>query len=287
MKKRNLDRRKRLTEEKDQLKLRKKRNKQQIRIQNWLKDKRNALVAITRRNEDQSLSRSMGFVIDHLETGHEVICTAKHVFGKEKNLESYHIHQGINGELELAMHHPSPLNAPTDLDISFLISSVRNEKSLLLDASHYGKWTAPSISQENTQSFLFNTKNIIGTSRSAIFDVMRQAQKPYPHGLKLWSKYENRVVELRADDYEGLPKLKEEGYLEYGLLQMFSTPGCSGSPIWDEDLRLIGMNTRGNDLSNKKDNGDLLAYVYNQDLQDTYQSLLPQIKDICSLDSKR
>ena len=50
---------------------------------------------------------------------------------------------------------------------------------------------------------------------------------------------------VALDDHERQNQLQQEGWIGHHLLQMVSRPGFSGSPIWDNQLRLYGMDIRG------------------------------------------
>ena len=82
---------------------------------------------------------------------------------------------------------------------------------------------------------------------------------------------------LPEDDTVELPGLRDHGYIEHGYMRMYTRPGFSGSPIWDDQLRLIGMNVRG---TYGGDDGDYCGYVYSGDIRRAFTALRSQMIEI-------
>lgn len=77
---------------------------------------------------------------------------------------------------------------------------------------------------------------------------------------------------IDPDEIEKEVGLKEKGYVIYPSIGMVSKKGCSGSPIFDKDLNLYGVNVRG------VGNTDQLVYVPTEVLNNLYLKNETQIK---------
>ena len=82
------------------------------------------------------------------------------------------------------------------------------------------------------------------------------------------------------DDHGRRQQLKQDGWLEYLLLQMVSRPGFSGSPIWDDQLQFYGMDIRGSTPKDSfyKKTGDVAVCLPSSNLYAARQRVQDQVR---------
>lgn len=233
----------------------------------WLQSTRNALFCAVRPLGDGGMSRSMAFAYDVLPSGHQVLCTARHVFFQNADLSA---HRFFRASLTPTISHPvhaTPVYAPDDYDLAFVVLPPTVGETKLFNTTHYDQWS-PS-----KEGWLFNTKNSYGEGGYPAA-AMRQWVKPRVNPQdRAWCLLEQRDTEILPPDAERVPELRAAGYKEYGYANMRSLPACSGSPVWDPRLRLVGMNLRGERGS------DSMAYLFAGDIHRLYEQSRDQIRE--------
>jgi hypothetical protein len=257
----------------------KKRNKAQVdptvNMSDWLYN-RNPLVTITRQRSPGVLSRAMGFVYELLPSGRVVLCTCRHNFLEVEDLTAFTYLGGFNREEQYSPFHANPLSAADERDISFIVARrvTMAQRLKLCDARAFDKWHATE------EGILYNCRNAIGESVDSQLYVARQTIGPPrnpDHRAWINMHVAEKAHMLPDTDTVELPALRERGYLEHGFMRMYTRPGFSGSPIWDDQLRLIGMNIRGTYGGSE---GDYCAYVYTGDIRRAFEDLRPRILEI-------
>lgn len=251
------------------------RGQQNVDMNEWLMNNA-TLVTVTRPRGGGTLSRAMAFVYEVLPSGRVVICTCRHNFLEVNDLSSFTFLGGFNREEQFVPLHPMPMYAPDGRDISFIVTRrvTMAKKLRAFDTRAFDKWHA------NDEGILYNCRNAIGEQSNTQLFVARQTiGPPNKPGHRAWISAENAETAhmLPEDDTVELPGLRERGYIEHGYMRMLTRPGFSGSPIWDDQLRLIGMNIRG---TYGGDDGDYCGYVYAGDLRRTFDALRPQMLEI-------
>ncbi len=251
-----------------------------VDMNNWLWH-HNPLVTISRWPAGGTLSRAMGFVYEILPSGRAVICTCRHNFLESEDLTTFTFLGGLIREEQYQPLHPTPLYAADERDVCFIVAQrVTMAKRLkLFDARAFDKWHATK------EDILYNCRNALGESDVDEGDdsqlyVARQIIGPARNpALRAWVTIHDAKTAhvLPETDTAELPALRERGYLEHGYMRMYTRPGFSGSPIWDDQLRLVGMNVRG---TYGGDHGDYCAYVYAGDLRRALKALYPKILEI-------
>ena len=80
-----------------------------------------------------------------------------------------------------------------------------------------------------------------------------------------WRDYMNgnstasKVLHPQRDAAQ-IKELEDKGWAKMSYMTLFSRPGFSGSPIWDDRWQLYGMGVRGTKSWQSTSGGDLLAY---------------------------
>lgn len=233
-------------------------------------------MTITRQRQDRALSRAMGFVYEVLPLGQVVICTCRHHFLEVNDLSEFILLGGFNREEQYIPLHPLPLYAPDDRDIAFIIARrvTKAKKLRAFDTRAFDKWHAEG------GGILYNCRNAIGDQEDTQLFVAKQTIGPPRNPThRAWISLSDVHMAhmLPETDTVELPGLLDRGYLEHGYMHMHTRPGFSGSPIWDDELRLIGMNVRG---TNGGKRGDYCGYVYAGDLRRTFETLRPSMIEI-------
>lgn len=246
-----------------------------VDMNEWLLNN-STLVTVTRQLPGGAISRAMSFVYDVLPSGRVVICTCRHNFLECSDLPAFTFLGGFNREEQFIQLHPGPLYAPDNRDIVFIVTRrVTMAKKLRgFDTRAFDKWHAEG------EGILYNCRNAIGEQVNTQLFVARQTIGPPQNPAhRAWISAENAETAhiLPEDDTVELPGLRERGYVEHGYMRMYTRPGFSGSPIWDDQLRLIGMNVQG---TYGGDDGDYCGYVYAGDIRRAFAALRPQMIEI-------
>lgn len=250
-------------------------NSKDVDMNEWLVNN-STLVTVTRRRADGGLSRAMGFVYAVLPSGRVVICTCRHNFLESSDLTAFTFLGGFNREEQYVQLHPNPLYAPDDRDIAFIVTRrmTMAKKLRAFDTRAFDKWHAEG------EGILYNCRNAIGEQINTQLFVAQQTIGPPrnpDHRAWISAKDAENAHMLPETDTAELPSLRERGYIEHGYMRMYTRSGFSGSPIWDDQLRLIGMNVRG---TYGGDDGDYCGYVYAGDIRRAFMALHPQMLEI-------
>lgn len=225
----------------------------------------NPLVTITIVGEpslvDRSVpfSRTMGAVVETYSRGVRLVVTCRHSL--QSWIEKPHnLVLAFSKPPRVTMLHPigKPILDPEEeSDIAFL---------LVLDAEQTGV-TPFALSQQDRViegQTLYSAANRCNPL-TRTYDVFKAQQvgtrELYWRGLyKFSQKVKHFLTEEEIEKYN---QMRTEGWRPCRILQMVSRPSFSGSPIWDDHLRLIGVNIGGSDPSteNYKDRGDVAICI--------------------------
>ncbi|HEY0010734.1 MAG TPA: trypsin-like peptidase domain-containing protein [Candidatus Paceibacterota bacterium] len=226
----------------------------------FLNGKQAPVVTITRRSTFPR-GRSVGFIYRVLSDRKLVVATAKHVLLPERNPQAY----------EFALFDRS---ADLNIEEWFLFPHGADDIVFLVATAVPG-FNPVSFGRPEDEMWLpatvYNAKNTLGETR---YPISLFAQKA---GMRI---YEDRVFHLdeehprelvKADDTERIAELRQRGYSELRLAQLYTRPGFSGSPIWDDEWNLYGMGSGGTDGASER--GDQIIYYPSSYLDKVWSEL--------------
>jgi hypothetical protein len=92
------------------------------------------------------------------------------------------------------------------------------------------------------------------------------------------------AVSVPVEDIQQEKLLQQAGYISCRLLNMVSRKGYSGSPIWDNNLCLWGLDVRGSspDQETYQQWGDVAVCLPVSELFEARQRIEPQLKELLS-----
>ncbi len=250
-------------------------------VVNMLSGSSNPLVAITLIGPRPTvqgipISRSMGCVVERLTGNLRLVMTCRHAF---ENLSNGY-------RLTVAMKNPNPtpldpvgqpLEDPEpESDIAFLV--VRDRLDAPTEPLSIGQLD-PSLTGMQT---LYNAANRCDplSLHYEVF-VARQTAKERPQ--RAFCKLSGRATEtVPADDRVRHDELLRQGYFSCRMFQMHSRQGFSGSPVWDEQLRLYGIDIRGTQPGDgmHESMGDVLVCLPTSELYLARQRVQPQLDQL-------
>jgi len=233
------------------------------KVERLVSGERNPLVGITIAitKPEPRLFRGMGFITERLGKELRLVATARHVLQPLlENSSSCVLRLGINPARPTSMllvGQPIEDSDP-ETDIAFFLA--RDPTNAPTQPFSLKTEDAPSL--RDTKGTLYNAQNcwsLLGPPYGA--EVSRQSEvselgRAY---CKLSLPHHTHAVPF--DDLELQAKLREEDWIECRLLQMISRAAFSGSPVFDDELRLYGMTVRGTEprSSNYERWGDALV----------------------------
>ena len=242
----------------------------------------NPLVALTLFPKDAMATgrfiRGMGFISEKLGGNRRLIVTCRHAF----------MEYGDGCRLFVAMKNPRQnelkvvgrpiLDSNPENDIAFLV--VRDHKNAQVRPLEI-KEEDPPISEGMT---LYNAGNQTNPSVELCdFHVLRQPIRE----RRAWgfTKCSDPGTENVAwDDQDRQAELIQNGYMKCRSLNMISRGSFSGSPIWDEELRLYGMDIRGSDPGTEAHakQGDMTICLPTSELYLARRRMDAQIQEVAS-----
>lgn len=218
-----------------------------------LTDNTNPLVSITlvgppkHPDDPMPLSRSMGFVVDRFSSGLRLVVTCRHA------LDSF---DAPGYRTIIGFENPRPkivtmvgepiLDVRPESDIAYLL--VRDP----LDAPTRPFEVQPEDPPLIGKRILYNARNRCepGLGVPGLYVVSTFRQKAKEMNYLAFCKFTSKDVVLwDRSNHAKHAELEHDGWIRSRSFQMVSRPGYSGSPIWDDELRLYGMNFRGTEPS--------------------------------------
>lgn len=224
----------------------------------------NPLVSIVRTTDPHRVQRAMGFVYKNLSRKIKVVVTCKHNFYKHPFEDFQFYLNNKNIPLEVI----SPLFSHEHEAHDFVFCVVRDHRRhRTVEFNIHPKNPVPFDGQ-----ILYNSKCDYHPDKAGVpFYVMRQPIfiTEICYGIKALAS-EGEAV--KPGDEKRKKELVEDGCVVYPTVGMKSVPGCSGSPVFDNELNLYGVNARG------VGNLDVLVYVPISEINETYRHLEFEIR---------
>ena len=115
---------------------------------------------------------------------------------------------------------------------------------------------------------LYNARNIIG-SGSRIYLAVQKGDLQVlseivmaPPWMEAMNSGNQQPKVFTPDAEQEIRELEERGWSKLAYMLLYSRPGFSGSPIWDDRWNLYGMGVRGNKSNSdpRPEESELLAY---------------------------
>lgn len=214
------------------------------------------LVTITRRST-YPVGRSVGFMFKKLADGRLVLATAAHVFHPENDPAAYAI-ESVDGQGEF---HIDEIFSGTSHDVAFLIVQPLSGYAPLSFEAPRRETALPKT--------LYTMRNIIGSGQR-IYLAVQQGDLQVLDAVVMappWKEaIESREKPLvfptpTPEGWANIARLEGEGWSRFSYMLLYSRPGFSGTPIWDDQWNLYGMGVRGTATSsNNNPDEELCAY---------------------------
>lgn len=212
---------------------------------------------ITRRTFPPS-GRSVGFVLDTMPDGRHILCTVGHAFFPEDDPKAYRFGLlDVVRELEIE-NYLTPVN-PAD-DISFLVAKPMKDFSpIIFDRPRNEKFIPKA---------LYNAKNCVGEPGPPLLLGLQTDTIGFHQEVVMAPPWRDQKKQGDAsaklfhphNDAAQVKEFEDKGWAKMSYMTLFSRPGFSGSPIWDDRWNLYGMGVRGTKNWESTGGGDLLAY---------------------------
>lgn len=238
-------------------------------IANLIKSKRSPFF-ITIREGDGGLYRDgVGCMYEKISARYKVAMTCRHTVN---NIPEQHQLKLLLGPDLTELEIVSPAIYPKDLDLDiafFLVKDKSKTETLYLgEANRIRDGT-----KLQKGSILFNLKNTYQHGMHMVIPPIQifrqQIDQVDSHCLANGLTKESEFV--AKDNETVINQLKAKGWIQYHVLRMLSEPGCSGSPIFDKNLKFYGINLRGTpDLH-------VLSYMSSSQIAEQYKILKEEI----------
>ncbi|HWB33761.1 MAG TPA: hypothetical protein VG753_00350 [Candidatus Paceibacterota bacterium] len=220
--------------------------------------KRAPVFTITRRGIPPT-GRSVGFVFDTFPDGRHVLASVGHALDPENDPRAYRFGL-LDAVTELTIEQYLTPNNPAD-DVAFFIAKpVEGFDPIRFERPNNEKFL-PAV--------VYNSCNAVGSGGPPLI-LGRQSDTIKIHTnlvimaapwKEMKAEGDARVKTLQHTDEEGIRECTEKGWSRMNYMTLFSRPGFSGSPIWDDRWNLYGMGVRGTKSWKNEDTiGDFLAY---------------------------
>lgn len=226
------------------------KRKEQRKMKQWMHSSESPLVGISvlgmspqEYSPQIKQSRGMGFVLEQFSDGVNLVATCRH------NLE---VTQGANAQIIVS--HRGRGKPTTVMVIGDPIHDPRDENDLsfiLIQDSSETRKRLFSIPNKNPKlprgRVLYNAKNSIELFPPKYnIELFRQSNIRESEYIAYCSR--SKVEEARfipKSNTEEIAEYEAMGGVRYRVLNMISRPGFSGSPIFDKQGVLYGMDARG------------------------------------------
>ena len=250
-------------------------------VVNLFSGSQNPLVTITgtgiHRLDEGRVTRSMGFIVESLDEDLFLVVTCKHVFLQK----GYRLIYAMKNPLPTMLTQVGAVIADPlpESDVAFLVlrSPTHIQKKFFsLDRGDI---------QVKDDSVLYNAKNQCDpfTRMYGVFMARQSCVREHKR-FAFCKLSEPKTRFIPKSDVEEQSCLLKQDWLRYRALVMLSRPGNSGSPIWDDELRLYGMNARGSTPEDNPDSGDTLIFIPTSEL---YQARLRVEDELSKIISSR
>lgn len=236
-----------------------------VDIDNILRTEKNPLISIVRTNDDGRIQRGMGFVYKNISRKIKVIATCKHNFITHPYTDfSFLI--GAKSHLVKIISPPFYSDIESEDIALFIVEDSRRHQNIEFNAK-------PKFQKPISGQVLYNSKCEFNPHMPTIFPfyVMRQETFAIDMSYAL-SGFEKAGIAVSPGDESTQKEFIEKGCVVYPAIGMVSKVGCSGSPIFDDELNLYGINIRG------ANDSDVLIYVPISNVNRLYNKIMPEIK---------
>jgi hypothetical protein len=226
--------------------------------------------------EGISEEKAVGFILEDLSTRLRLVATCGHAIRQledpnKKLLVAHRVPNGILGlEVKGVIHDPKEEN-----DLSFLIVNDPSASKKIHFKMPIGE---PQIPSNNT---LYNSKNA-GSLPFGRFDLQhfRQANVLETDYYQYSRRLESELICINRTDFGAQKEIEEAGYIKHRVFNMMSRPGFSGSPIFDDNGTLFGMNLRGTNPKQENYQGDLVACLPTSEIIKGRQRIEKQLRTL-------
>lgn len=218
------------------------------------------------------MGRAVGFVFKKLADGRLVLATAAHVFYPENDPTAYAIESVDGKEFQV-----DKMFSGTSHDVAFLIVRPIPDFVPLSFETPRRETVLPKT--------LYTLRNIIGSGQRIylavqqgdlqVLDivVMTPAWKEGLKGVEKPLLFPTPTPEGWAK----IARLSSEGWSQLSYMPLYSRPGFSGTPIWDDQWNLYGMGVRGTATSSGENpEQELCAYYPCSFLQKQWGEFYPE-----------
>lgn len=224
------------------------------------------LVTITRKSTYPA-GRSVGFVFKKLADGRLVIATAAHVFHPENNPAAYAIESLDGKEFQV-----DEMFSGHSHDVAFLIvRSIPGFAPLSFETPRR-ETVLPKT--------LYTLRNILGSGQRTYLAI-QQGDLQVLDIVVMTPPWEIALEGLQKpllfptptpEGWEKIGRLSSEGWSRLSYMPLYSRPGFSGTPIWDDLWNLYGMGVRGTATSSNDNPEQELCAYYPRSFLDTLWS---------------
>jgi hypothetical protein len=230
-------------------------------INNFLTSDKNPLVSVARTKEMGRVQRGMGFVYKNISRRIKVIATCKHHFLHNKP-EDFQFFLGGQKVALTPLTSALYSNNPAEDLAFFIVEGPRTTKNIEFN-----------IGLENLKTTdgqrLYNVRCTYEPYVPA-FPFQAMIQETFKVDMLYAVNFSNVTMSESVDpeNIERQAELIENGFIIYPSIGMVSKVGCSGSPIFDDNLNLYGVNVRGAEST------DQLIYVPLNNLKQVYDEVV-------------
>jgi Trypsin-like peptidase domain len=232
-------------------------------VRNMLVSNTNPLVAITIVPKirpswlTMEIHRAMGVVIGRLRGNRRLVLTCRHAFFNLNADQDCFVGIRKQSPSRLKLVGAPIFDTDEESDIAFLVvqdtMNIRTEPLMVMSDDA----VIPDA------SVLYNARNVSdGVYNLCAIEVSRQHPVRERSNEAIFVKYSDPMVwRTPSDNDSRIRQLDQEGWQRCRSFTMVSRPGFSGSPIWDDHLRFVGMDIRGSDQSNDPADGDVAICI--------------------------
>lgn len=225
------------------------------------------------------ISRSMGCVVERLNRNFRLVVTCRHAFENLRN--GYRLVVGMKNPRPTVLNvigQPIEDTEP-ESDVAFMVVSDPSDAP-----------TEPLIIGEQNPpvdgiKILYNAANCCDPI-AGMYDVFVGRQTAQERNQRAFCKLSNRYTETTPiDDQARHQELMSDGWIGCRMFQMQSRTGNSGSPVWDDDLRLYGLDIRGTQPGDGKHQnmGDVLICLPTSELYAARQRIDARLQQLIFL----
>ncbi len=238
-----------------------------MNIDNILGTDKNPLISIVRHYEQERIQRGMGFVYKNLSRRIKVIATCKHHFISNPYTDFTFLLGAKSVQLKI-LSEPFYSDKKSEDLVLFVVEDSRRHQNIEFN-------TNAKVFKPFSGQILYNSKCEFNPHTPLVFPYYVMRQEIFPIDMMYAvNNFDTTCIAVGPNDEEKHKEFIENGSVVYPALGMVSKVGCSGSPIFDDELNLYGINIRGSDGNN----GDVLVYVPVSNINELYRKAQSEIR---------